>query len=116
MTDNHRQRAWVKIQLAATITAHEAAQQVRQWKSQRQAAPHIVRAIRLYAALCRGELSLLQEYFPGLFLALGTPTTVKRLAPPAVAPAVPVGMVSRSQEDELSQALDGLGLDHLEFE
>lgn len=67
MGEKHGQRPWIKVQLADSLLAHEVADLVKYWKTQRQAAMHIVRAVRLYASLCRGDLALLDEYFPGIF-------------------------------------------------
>jgi hypothetical protein len=106
-----RQRPWIKVQLSASACAEEAADLVRSWKTQRQAAACIVRAIRLYAALCQGDLSLLEAYFPGLRLN-GYPVPVSR--PPAL-PAPTVTHVERSEADDLDEALAGLGLDGLDF-
>jgi hypothetical protein len=106
-----RQRPWIKVQLSASACAEEAAALVKSWKSQRQAAAHVVRAVRLYAALCRGDLSLLEAYFPGLRLN-GHSSPVIR--PPAL-PAPTVTHVERSEANDLDEALAGLGLDGLDF-
>ena len=106
-----RQRPWIKVQLSLNADTEEAAALVKFWKTQRQAAVHIVRAIRLYAALCRGDLSLLEAYFPGLRLN-GHPVPMVR--PPTL--SVPtVTRAARSESEDLDEALDGLGLDGLDF-
>jgi hypothetical protein len=110
MKDKRGRRAWVKVQLADHADAHEAATLVMQWKAQRQAATRIVRAIRLYAALCRGDLSMLQTYFPGLASSAHA-TTAHR--PVLAAPTVTLAV--RSDAEDISDALDGLGLDGLDF-
>ncbi len=91
--------------------AEEAAALGKSWKTQRQAAAYTVRAIRLYAALCQGELGLLEAYFPGLRL---NGHAVPVLRPPAI-PAPTVTLPERSEADDLQEALDGLGLDGLDF-
>jgi hypothetical protein len=104
-------RPWIKVQLSVNACAEEAAALVKSWKTQRQAAAHVVRAVRLYAALCQGDLSLLEAYFPGLRLN-GHASPVSR--PPAL-PAPTVTHVERSDADDLQEALAGLGLDGLDF-
>ena len=111
MTDKRGRRAWIKVQLADSPLAHQAAAIVLNWKAQRQAAVHLIRAVRLYAALCLGDTSLLEEYFPGLTLTFGNRPTVTRRA---VAPVI-VSVAATSEEDDLDDALSGLGLDHLDF-
>ncbi len=111
METQRRQRPWIKVQLSVNVAAEEAAALVKSWKSQRQAAAYIVRAVRLYAALCRGDLSLLEAYFPGLRLNGHASPAIR---PPAL-PAPTVTLVARSETDDLDEALDGLGLDGLDF-
>jgi hypothetical protein len=110
MDSQRRQRPWIKVQLSANAPAQEAAALVKGWKAQRQAAAHLVRAVRLYAALCQGDLSLLEAYFPGLAF-IARPATARRpvLAPPTVTLAV------HSESEDIHDALDGLGLDGLDF-
>ncbi len=112
MTDKRGPRAWIRVQLADDTLAHEVAEQIRTWKGQRQAAMHVVRSIRLYTALCRGDLSVLEEYFPGLTWMLGNRSAGPRRT--TSAPAV-VNVELRSNGEELAEALDGLGLDKLDF-
>jgi hypothetical protein len=104
-------RPWIKVQLSVNACAEEAAALVKSWKTQRQAAAHVVRAVRLYAALGRGDLSLLEAYFPGLRLN-GHASLVSR---PPVLSAPTVTHVERSDTDDLDEALAGLGLDGLDF-
>src|SRR5438552_2489526 len=107
MKDKRGRRAWIKVQLADGPAAHEAAAQIAEWKAMRQAAGNLIRAIRLYAALCRGDIGPLYDYFPGL--ALGTsprPSTAHQSRPSAPA----IVHVERSESEELTEALDGLGL------
>jgi hypothetical protein len=110
MDSQHRPRPWIKVQLSLNAAAEEAAALVKGWKSQRQAAAHLVRAVRLYAALCRGDLSLLQEYFPGITFS-GRMAVAQR----PILPAPTVTLTERSQAEDIQEALDGLGLDGLDF-
>jgi hypothetical protein len=103
-------RPWIKVQLSLTEQAADAAAVVKSWKSQRQAAGQIVRAIRLYAALLRGDRCLLEEYFPGL---IGATYPVPARRPMVAAPTIT--LAPRSETEELDDALDGLGLDGLDF-
>jgi hypothetical protein len=56
METQRRQRPWIKVQLSVNVAAEEAAALVKSWKSQRQAAAYIVRAVRLYGR-CAGAIS-----------------------------------------------------------
>lgn len=112
MTDRRGRRAWIKVQMADSQAAHEASALVAEWKTLRQAAGHLVKAVHLYAALCRGDVGPLYEYFPGIALGMGTRTTIPRKTQPA---APTIIHVERSETEELSEALDGLGLDNLDF-
>ncbi len=74
----------------------------------------IRKAIRLYDSLARGETHLLVEYFPFVKAAF-TPRVItpppeprKPLPPPRIT------LQTRSEEDELRDALD-IGFDQLKF-
>jgi hypothetical protein len=110
MDSQRRPRQWIKVQLSANAPAEEAAALVKGWKAQRQAAAYLVRAVRLYAALCRGDLSLLEDYFPGLAFN-GRPATARH--PILTAPTVTLAV--QSESEDIHDALDGLGLDGLDF-
>jgi hypothetical protein len=98
--------------LSVNPPAQEAAALVKEWKVQRRAATQIVRAVRLYAALGRGDLRLLEDYFPGLKLsAVPRPVAVPQPAPAAAI----IRQAARSEREELDDALGGLGLDGLMF-
>ncbi len=109
----HKPRPWIKVQLSVSPPAEEAAALIMDWKAQRQAAAQIVRAVRLYAGLCQGDLSVLDDYFPGL-LRIGQSLPVP---PRKLDGANPVIVYSaRSDSDDLNDALNGLGLEALEFD
>jgi hypothetical protein len=109
--NSRQRRQWIKVQLAANPLAEEAASLVKRWKTQRQAAANLVRAVRLYAALCQGDVSVLAAYFPGLVLnAQVSPPTHRAPLPPPTATFAP-----KSETEDLCTALDGLGLDNLDF-
>ncbi len=113
MTDKRGRRAWIKVQLADKPESHEAAGLVAYWKTERQAARNIVKALRLYAALCQGDTSVLEAYFPGLpFRADRAPMQPRPTYPPVV---VTVSHAPRSEAQELDEALEGIGLDSLDF-
>lgn len=57
-------RQSIHVQLKDDDEARHAFSVVTYWKSKRQAARHIVRAISLYYALLNGDTTLLFEYFP----------------------------------------------------
>jgi len=113
MTDKRGRRAWIKVQLADKPESHEAARLVAHWKTERQAARNTVKALRLYAALCRGDTSLLDAYFPDLRLQPGSQIVRPRPVHPAI--AVTLSHAPRSEAEELNEALEGIGLDGLDF-
>lgn len=106
-------RAWIKVQLNASAEAHEAAAQVVEWKRQRVGSLNLVKAVRLYAALCRADLSLLEADFPGLILAMTGRFDIR--PHPAVPAPLKVTYKPRSEAEELDDALSGIGLDDLDF-
>lgn len=114
--DKRGQRAWVHVQLPDSDPAHQTAQLVKDWKSRRQAATNITKAIQLYATLCQGDTSVLVECFPGL--AIGWP----EMSPPvmtrrgsALLSITAVTVTPRSEDEETDDALNGLGLEALDF-
>lgn len=72
---------------------------------------NLTRAILLYEALLGGDVSALGEFFPGFAAALGRPQPVRRA--PVAAPVI--SRVAKSEQEDLSDALDSIGLDSLEF-
>jgi hypothetical protein len=65
------------------------------------------------AALCRGDTNVLAAYFPDLPLSTaGQPVKPRPVYP---APTVTVSHAPRSEAEELDEALDGIGLDSLDF-
>lgn len=74
-----------------------------------------MKAIQLYAALCRGDLSMLLQCFPGLALIWNghAPASQRTVVPSYPAPTVTYG--ARSELEDLDDALGGLGLDGLDF-
>jgi hypothetical protein len=108
----HQQRPWIKVQLSANVQAQEAAALVKTWKTHRQAAAQIVRAVRLYAALGQGDLSILDDYFPGLVRS----TSALLTTPRRISPVVPtITYAAKSEVEDLDDALAGLGLEDLDF-
>ena len=107
---HQRHRAWIKVQLTLTAQVEAAVAVVNHWKTERQAAHHLLRAIRLYAALCRGDVRVLDDYFPGLIGTAALPSTRR---PVLAAPTIT--LVAQSEAQETDDALDGLGLDGLDF-
>ena len=105
-------RKWLKVRLPATHEAMKALEWIATWKKEHQAGANLVKAIRLYAALERGDLSLLEECFPYLSVAIGTgrpPAWRRDFSPPSVTYA------PQSQADEKADLLASLGLDELEL-
>lgn len=78
------------------------------WRQHRTAAANLVRAIKLFAALQRGDTSLLFEFFP---LLRGTLSAAR---PVAAAPALPafdvqITTVAKSEADNLSDLFSEFG-------
>ena len=67
--DMRQGRAWIKVQLSASEQSMHASEIVGYWRTLKEAARHVERAIRMYYALQAGDASLLKEYFPLLTLA-----------------------------------------------
>jgi hypothetical protein len=105
-----RQRAWIKVQFTLTTQVEEVLALVKHWKTERQAAHHLMRAIRLYAALGRGDVSVLSDYFPGLIQHAAPPPSHR---PSLAAPTLT--LVAKSDAQDRDEALDGLGLEGLDF-
>jgi hypothetical protein len=80
---------------------------VDEWRSRRQTPFHMVRAIRLYGALLRGDTSVLEEYFPLIRAAGGQ-------RPTFAAPVPIVELVAGEDESSEDDFLDALGLGELE--
>lgn len=102
-------RPFLKIHLTDKPESHQAAQVLEEWKKSRSMSQNFVRAIRLYAALVKGDFSVLQDYFPGM--GMGTVGTLPRRVAVSGTPAVEVREIDA--ETKLENAL-GL-LDGLEF-
>ena len=65
-TTQHRPH--LRVRLSGGEDSAIADDITRQWKTQRQCAPNLTRAILLYASLQAGDLSVLMAEFPLLFL------------------------------------------------
>ena len=105
-----RRRVWIHEQLSDSDEAREVGQILARWKTLRMGTLHLVRAIRLYAALLQGNVSLLHEYFPGIGIAFGRPAPARRVT--AAAPVVEYA--AKSEADNLADALD-IGFGNIEL-
>jgi len=115
-------RHWIKVRLGRGEQNEEAAEIISDWREQREAAPKLTRAIRLWDALERGDMDVLQEFLPlmgaGLVAMLGTngmtigvpsinhETRITRMPAPAVIEAV-----QKSEEEDSEDFFESLGLD-----
>jgi hypothetical protein len=105
------QRPFLKLRLSDTPAAREAARIVDDWKRQRAMSRNLVAAVRLYASLLRGDVSVLTELFPGFALGSSVgfrPPPRQRINAPIVEIAPPS---EADQESDLLGVLD----DNLEF-
>lgn len=105
-------RPHLKIRLNDSPLAIHAAQVIEHWRSARQLAYHVPRAISMYYALLQGDTSLLAEYFPFLMPALQNgqtpataPTRRRDVAPPPV-----ITIQEKSADDDAADLLDSLGI------
>jgi hypothetical protein len=112
MAKDIRNRPKISQKLADNDEARATVNIVRQWTKTKSGAPNIVRAIRMYAALLKGDTSLLIEYFPGLALTFGKSVSIAR--PRMVAEPV-ISYEPKSEEADLADFADSLGADALEF-
>lgn len=106
MTSDPRIRPKISVLLSNKSEAIDAVEIVKTWKDCREAANHLIRAIRLYAALLKGDAGLLQEFFPqfGAFVAPARPKL----------PTTPAPIVQRNETEDLADLLDVFG-GELEF-
>lgn len=95
-------RQSVHVQLKDDQEAQHALNIVTFWKSKRQAARHIVRAISLYYALLQGDTTMLLEYFP-LLRVTSSPVTVGRR--PMGEPELVVTFQAKSEVEDLDDFL-----------
>lgn len=78
--------------------AHEI---VEYWRTCREAARHIERAIRLYYGLLQGDTTLLRQFFP--MLSLNTAAQYEQAYTSS-------GVEQKSSDDDLADFLDSLGV------
>jgi len=57
-------RPWVKVRLSTRGIAQRATAAIARWTRASKCAPNLEKAIVLYDALSKGDLTLLHEYFP----------------------------------------------------
>lgn len=107
--DVRQGRAWVKVQLGITSESQHAAQIVEYWRSLKQAARHVERAIRMYYALQVGDTSLLKEYFPLLTLN-GIKAVTPELHMLDDSPGE-VRAAQRGDDEDVDDFMSSLGLD-----
>lgn len=59
-----RNRPSIRMKLSGRPDSWEALAIIERWKKTRESGKHLIAAIRVYAALLRGDTSVLVEYFP----------------------------------------------------
>lgn len=101
-------RPTIKARLADTPESWDAIGILATWRKTREMSRHLPRAIRTYAALLRGDLSVLEEYFPYLTSAL----SAGRHTPPIRRdrPAVTIAITEKDDRDNVADLLDSLGI------
>lgn len=103
-------RIWFKGWKAAdSPETREALAAIQGWRAARATPFHLLRAVRLYAALLRGDVSVLQELFPFLLQQASGRYVAAMAAPVALASADEQG--DKSSDD----FMDSLGMGGLEF-
>lgn len=104
----------MKVRLTDNAEAWDAMRILADWRRLKQQATHLPRAIRLYAALLKRDIAVLDEYFPYLTEALGNRggQPARRMIP---ASAPEITYAQRSEADDESDLLGSLGLDGVEF-
>lgn len=65
-------RPWVKVRLSTRDVAQRAVAVLARWVRGNTCAPNLEKAIVLYDALSKGDLTLLHEYFPMTRHGMGT--------------------------------------------
>ena len=102
-------RPYLKARMTDKPESHEAVEIIQGWKQTRSMATNLVRAIRLYAGLLKGDPKLLHEFFPGFAMAGGLAPLPRR-----VVQAMPEVEIRESSDAErLENALELF--DGLEF-
>jgi hypothetical protein len=93
-------RQSIHVQLKDDDEAHHAFNIITYWKSKRQAARNIVRAISLYYALLTGDTTLLFEYFPLLRVVNSSPVASR-----PVLDSVTVAFQAKTEEEDIEDFL-----------
>lgn len=114
MADKRGLRAWVKVQLRDDNASYAATDAVNEWRGERRAAYHLIRAILLYAALLRGDVNVLREMFPLLFSGINTTgaTVDPTLNQPPATPKKPIKsrVVQKTATEDVDDFMESLGL------
>lgn len=103
-------RPIIKARLSDTDEAWDAMGVLASWRRAREMSKHLPRAIRLYAALLRGDLSVMDEYFPYLTTAIGSgrPLIAPHRQNAEYRPAI--AFEEKSDADNVNDLLDSLGM------
>ena len=110
----NRLRHWVKVRFEDSPAARDTVATVERWKAERANAYHMLRAIRLYASLMRGETDELNSQFPFLLQGVYGRGGEGRTQHAASLHSPVVTMVEQSEEDELADFFGSMGLDDME--
>lgn len=105
-------RPMIKVKLTDNAESWTAMHVLAEWRQGRESARNIVRAIRLYATLLKGDESLLREYFPYLLTGVNRPATNRAPAnfgPPSVT------LAEKTADEDEAELLGSIGLDGLKF-
>lgn len=99
-------RPYFKQRLDGSPAALEALEISARWRAVRQAPRHVANAIRLYAALQRGDVELLLDMFPRVYVSL-THAVPGRAAPrPTLVDQSELVIVEKEQSED--EKLDDL--------
>lgn len=102
-------RPWVKVRLSSRDIAQRAFAIIVRWTRSKQCAPNLERAIVLYDALDKGDLTMLYDFFPMLRNSVGAGNGV--YVPPKrdIQPVGEVEYTEESEEQKLAKLRKGFG-------
>jgi hypothetical protein len=101
-------RPFIKARLTATAESWQAMEILASWRKLREMSKHLPRAILLYAALLRRDVTVLDEYFPYLLDAVGGSASrnISRPAPKYDAPRIVIR--EKTEAEDIDDMLDSV--------
>jgi hypothetical protein len=102
-------RPFIKARLTATAESWQALEVLTGWRKMREMSKHLPRAILLYAALLRRDVTVLDQYFPYLLDAMGGSASrnTTRPAPKYEAPRIEIREKTETEDiDDMLNSVD----------